>query len=289
MKSYLTLIRPHQWIKNLFLLIPAFFAEVFFVQNNIINLLLGFFAFSISASSIYILNDYLDREKDKLHPTKKNRPIAAGKVAPSMAFILMFILFLSGVAIGYIIDERFFIVICSYLIINIFYSTKLKHIAILDINIIAIGFLLRVFAGAFAVDVAISKWLILITYLLAVFMGLAKRRDDVLIFNENGQSVRSVVKGYNLEFINSAMVIMGAVTIVSYIMYTVSPEVIERIGNDYVYLTTFFVIIGVFRYLQLTLVHNETGSPTKILYRDRFIQASLIGWIVTFIILIYVI
>lgn len=288
LKHYIKLIRIHQWIKNLFLFIPVFFAQHFFEISTLNTLLIGFFAYSLCASAVYILNDYLDIEKDKLHPTKSKRPLASGVIPKSNAIILMVFLIAASAFISILTQPIFIFILIAYLTINILYSIRLKDIALLDVNIIAIGFLLRVIAGGILADVVVSKWLILMTYLLAMFLALAKRRDDVIILNDSGKVMRAAIKGYNLTFINIAMAIMAAVTIVSYIMYSISPEVIHRIGHDYVYISSFFVILGILRYMQITFVQEQSGSPTKVLLKDLFLQLSILGWILTFIILLYV-
>ena len=164
---------------------------------------------------------------------------------------------------------------------NILYTIKLKHISILDISIIATGFVLRIFAGAVIIAVDPSMWIVLVTFLLAMFLALAKRRDDCLLAGE-GKKTRRNIGGYNLEMINLSMVFMAVLTAVAYIMYTVSPEVINRIGSDRLYLTTVFVVTGVLRYMQITFVEEKSGNPTKIVLKDRFLQLVIILWLVTF-------
>jgi 4-hydroxybenzoate polyprenyltransferase len=178
------------------------------------------------------------------------------------------------------------VVVSIYFILNLAYSLKLKHVPLLDISIIAVGFVLRVVAGGVIPDIFVSHWILMMTFLLALFLGLAKRRDDVKIFMESGKKMRKSIDGYNLEFINTGMVLMGGVTIVCYIMYTLSDEVVLRLGN-YLYLTSLFVILGVLRYLQITFVKENSGNPTKILLKDIFIQMVLVGFIISFVVLLY--
>lgn len=170
---------------------------------------------------------------------------------------------------------------------NIAYSFYLKHVAILDIVIIAIGFVLRLFVGSAVTDIQLSMWIVLMTFLLALFMALAKRRDDMLIYLDTGKKMRKVIDGYNLQFLDTAMAIMASVVIVAYTIYTASPEVVARVHSNYLYLTSLFVIIGVLRYLKIAFIHKDSGSPTKIVLKDRFMQLTLLGWIVTFGWIIY--
>jgi decaprenyl-phosphate phosphoribosyltransferase len=187
----------------------------------------------------------------------------------------------------FIDNKYFFLIIGAYLLLNIFYSFFLKHIAIIDIVCIAIGFVLRVFAGGIAGDVPVSHWIIIMSFLLAVFLALAKRRDDLILASQ-GHNVRKSVDGYSLDFISSSMAIMASVVIVAYLLYTVSPETIARHGTDKLYLTSFWVIVGLLRYLQLTFVEGKTGSPTKLLLKDYFLQLTITLWIIIVFILIYV-
>ncbi|MEA2071989.1 MAG: UbiA prenyltransferase family protein [Campylobacterota bacterium] len=281
MKDIITLLRPHQYVKNLFIFAPLIFAFNF-SQEALLNATIAFVLFSVLASAVYILNDYLDIEEDKKHPTKKDRPLASGAILPSTANLLFLALSSLVFLVAFNINVELFTVLLSYFMLNIAYSLKLKHIAIVDIFIIATGFVLRLFAGSLATQTPLSMWIIIITFLLAIFLALAKRRDDVLL-SLAGKETRKNIDGYNLEFVNATMVLMAGVVIVSYLQYTVSIEVITRLGNDKLFLTTFFVILAIFRYMQVTFVEENSSSPTKIVLKDRFIQVSILLWLVSFI------
>lgn len=283
MREVLKLFRVHQYIKNLFIFMPLLFSFSFSNLDNNLNSLVAFMLFSIIASSIYIFNDLMDINEDRAHPTKKYRPLASGKVSPKSAKMLILLLSLSSLGISFVFNTELFLVLLVYFILNIAYSLKLKHIAILDIFIIATGFILRLFAGSAVTGISLSMWIILMTFLLAIFLALAKRRDDVLLSLE-GQETRKNIDGYNLEFVNAAMVLMAGVVIVSYIQYTISPEVIERLDTNYLYLTSFFVILGVLRYMQITFVEQDSGSPTKVVIRDSFLKVTIFLWLVSFIV-----
>ncbi len=285
--AYIKLLRPKDWAKNLFLFIPIFFAGEIANISKVGELLLGFIAFSFVASSIYIINDYRDVEDDRRHPTKKNRPIASGAVPKTAALVICFILLIAGFTIAWFVRDKFMFVLGIYFIINLFYSLGLKNIPILDILILASGFVLRIKAGSVISFVALSQWIVIMVFLLAIFMAIGKRRDDVLLKLSSGTDMRKSIKGYNLELLNVLLALVCAVIIVAYFMYTMSDEVIIRLGTYRLYYTCLFVLAGIMRYLQIIYVMADSGSPTKVLYKDRFIQITLLLWIASFITIIY--
>lgn len=285
--SLIKLLRPQQWVKNTFLFVPIFFAGAFFDTSKMILLFFGFVAFSIVSSAVYILNDFKDIEADKLHPVKQFRPLASGAVNPSLALVVMAVLGLGGLAMSYLIDTSFALLLVGYVIMNILYSLGLKNVSIVDILIVATGFVLRTIAGGIIADVPISHWLVIMIFLLSLFLVIAKRREDMLEFVASGKAIRKSIANYNLDFINLTITMLCGVIIVSYIMYTVSPEVNERMHSTNLYMTSVFVISGLLRYLQITLVENRSGSPVRILYTDKFIHFTLAGWILTFFLIIY--
>ncbi|HJH75719.1 decaprenyl-phosphate phosphoribosyltransferase [Xylanibacter rarus] len=295
MKSnLLKLIRPHQWLKNVFVMIPMFFGGSLLDPSDIRASVVTFFAFSFIASSVYCFNDIIDVEADRRHPVKCKRPIASGAISVRSAWALMALMFLLSVGTVCLLDTYTHVinvglVILIYYILNILYCSKLKQYAIVDVCIIAFGFVLRVLAGGFATDIALSKWLVLMTFLLTLFLSFAKRRDDVLRMNETGEPPRKNTIRYNLTFINQAITITASVTLVCYIMYTVSPEVVNRFHSDLLYLTSVFVLLGLLRYIQITVVDKRSGDPTKMMLRDRFTQCVVLLWALTFLVLIYVI
>lgn len=295
MKSnLLKLIRPHQWLKNVFVMIPMFFGGSLLDPSDIRASVVTFFAFSFIASSVYCFNDIIDVEADRRHPVKCKRPIASGAISVRSAWALMALMFLLSVGTVCLLDTyphviNVGLVILIYYILNILYCSKLKQYAIVDVCIIAFGFVLRVLAGGFATDIALSKWLVLMTFLLTLFLSFAKRRDDVLRMNETGEPPRKNTIRYNLTFINQAITITASVTLVCYIMYTVSPEVVNRFHSDLLYLTSVFVLLGLLRYIQITVVDKRSGDPTKMMLRDRFTQCVVLLWALTFLVLIYVI
>ncbi len=285
---YLKLLRPKEWAKNLFLYIPLFFAGEIFNWFKVVHVFEGFLAFCCIASSIYIINDYADKDDDKKHPEKRNRPIASGAVSTGSALTIFAILTGAGFFIAYFISTKFFFLLGLYFSLNIGYSFGLKNIPILDIFIIAIGFPLRIRSGGSIANVDVTVWLNIMIFLLALFMAAGKRRDDVLLKISSGNDMRKAVKGYTLDFLNALLALISSVMIVSYFMYTVSPSVIERHSTSRLYLTSLFVMAGIMRYLQIIYVNADSGSPTKILYKDRFIQISLVLWMISFYFILYI-
>jgi 4-hydroxybenzoate polyprenyltransferase len=287
MSAVIRLLRIRQWVKNLFLFIPTFFAGKIFDFSELGLLLAGALAFSLAASGIYVINDYKDRHLDKLHPRKKKRPIASGEVSEKTAQVLMGVLLVGALALSFFIHLDFFYLLLVYVSLNIAYSMGLKNIAILDLFIVAFGFLLRVYSGGVIAGVPVTDWLAIMILLLALFLVTAKRRDDLIIRSETGELVRKASNSYNLEFINSCLTLLSAVIIVAYIMYTVSPAVTDRFKSTHLFMTTIFVIAGIMRYLQITFVEQDSGSPTTILYKDKFILITILGWIISFYLIIY--
>jgi 4-hydroxybenzoate polyprenyltransferase len=289
MKYYFKLLRPKDWAKNLFLIVPSFFAGQFFVPSRIPHILEGFFAFCFFASSIYIINDYRDIEDDRKHPVKCKRPLASGQVKKQVAVLICILLVILGSLLGYLADPNFLFlfILGLYFFINLFYSFGLKNIAILDILILSTGFVLRVKGGAAISKVDTSEWLIIMTFLLSLFMAIAKRRDDLLLKGTTGTDMRKSMSGYNLDFLNTLLGLSSAIIIVAYINYTVSPITVMRLGTYRLYYSSLFVIAGLMRYLQITFVLKKSGSPTEILYKDFFIQITLALWVVSIYVILY--
>lgn len=290
MKKTLLLIRPQQWIKNGFVLIPMFFGGRLLNVDDAIASVVTFFAFSCAASAIYCFNDIVDVDADRRHPVKCHRPIASGAVSVPTAYALMTVLALLSALLLFFLPQRAGEtagIVAFYFLLNMAYCIWLKRHAIIDVCTVAFGFVLRILAGGMACDVAVSNWLVLMTFLLALFLSFAKRRDDVLRMNETGEPPRRNTIRYNITFVNQAITITGTVTLVCYIMYTVSPEVVSRFHAPYLYLTSIFVLVGLLRYMQLTVVDKVSGDPTKILLRDRFTQAIVVAWIMAFLLIIY--
>ncbi|MCF0243958.1 MAG: decaprenyl-phosphate phosphoribosyltransferase [Bacteroidaceae bacterium] len=291
MKNLFILLRPHQWLKNLFVFLPLFFNGQIGNISLLMQCLWAFLAYCCAASAIYCFNDIWDVEADRRHSTKCLRPIASGAVSKTAAYMLMAAMFVLSVTVAMTLCEvgrlRVAAVIVFYFCLNIAYCVWLKRIALIDVFVIAIGFVLRVVTGGVATGVWLSHWILIMTFLLALFLAFAKRRDDVVIYEESGVLARTNIARYNLSFMNQTITMVATIALVAYIMYTISPEVVQRFDSQFVYSTSVFVLLGILRFLQLTIVDLRSGSPTKVLIKDRFLQCCIIGWLLTFVIIIY--
>ena len=292
MKNYLKLLRVEQWVKNLFVFAPLFFSGKITNVDLFTKSIFAFFVFSFAASIIYIINDYSDIESDKKHPEKRNRPLASGAISKKSAKIILVGLIVLDIALifagQYFFGKnlwKFSIIILAYFLMNIAYTFKLKHVAIIDVTIIATGFVLRVLAGGYITGIFISQWAILLTFILALVLAIGKRRGELINAQVSGKT-RKALDGYNVQFADIALSISCTLAIVCYLMFTLSPEVQQRFHSR-VFYTVIFVVFAFLRYLQQTLVYNRTESPTKIVYRDRYIQITLLLWIITFLLQIY--
>lgn len=293
-RQIITLIRPHQLVKNIFVFTPLFFDRHVTDWHYVWPCLVAFIAFCLAASGIYCFNDIHDADADRQHPVKCMRPVACGAVSKQTAYVTMSIVWILAimlVAWACIYSGRIRIgmigTLLVYVVMNVAYCIKLKQIALLDVFMIAIGFVLRVAAGGMATGIILSHWIVLTTFLLTLFLAVAKRRDDAAIYETTGVKARKNVECYNMDFLNQSIGVLGSVTIVCYILYTVSDEVVERMGSHYLYVTSVFVLAGIMRYMQITLVDRKSGNPTKVLLQDHFIHVCIIGWISAFTIILY--
>lgn len=288
--ALLRLVRPKQWIKNGFIFLPLFFGGALLHTDALQAGLITFFAYSFAASSIYCFNDIYDVEADRRHPVKCHRPIASGAVSIKQAYGLMFLMFALSMGVCSLLESwETMGIIIFYWLLNLGYCAKFKQYAIIDVCIVAFGFVLRLLAGGVATGIVLSKWIVLMTFLITLFMSFAKRRDDVLRMEKTGEAPRKNTIRYNLTFINQAITITASVTLVCYIMYTVSPEVIENFHTENLYLTSVFVLVGLLRYIQIAVVDQKSGDPTKIILRDRITQFIVLAWLLSFLILIYIV
>lgn len=285
LSDYRQLLRMHQWIKNLFVFAPLFFGGMLFDGPMLLQSLVAFASFCFISSSVYIMNDYKDADLDRLHPKKKNRPIARGVIAPKGALLVGVMIFMTGMALATTISSPFIAIVSGYALMNIAYSFWLKHMALYDIIIIALGFVLRVFAGSVSTGIPLSSWVVIITFLLALFLAFAKRREDCGIYEKTGEERRASIAGYSLNFVDTSMAIVASVTMVSYILYAV--EASANGSNEYLYLTSFFVLIGLLRYLQIAFVEGGAGEPTKVVTRDRHLMVQVGMFVMSFGYLLY--
>lgn len=283
--SIIRLLRPHQWVKNVFVVAALFFTPGLLVLESVERVAIAFLLFSATASAVYILNDTMDRDADRLHPVKKNRPIASGDVPLSLAITLMLVLAGGALVEAALFSPQFAAILAVYAAMNVAYSLGLKSVSILDIMIVAMGFVLRVVAGAAVLGIEASVWIVTCTGLLALFIAIAKRRDDVIKTLDN--SHRKSLKGYNIAFLDAALTATITATFVCYAMYVADERVMVRMGSQHLYYTLPFVLAGLLRYLQVTVVEKRSGSPTQIAVSDPFMICVLVGWMLTFAALIY--
>ena len=283
--DFVRVLRPKEWVKNGFVIAPLFFTPDAVNWKNSLSVFLGTALFCLASSAIYVLNDISDRDGDRLHPVKKSRPIASGAVQTGHAAVLGALVGATALIGGCLLSAKFGLYVLSYLLLNAGYSLGLKKIAILDILLIGLGFVIRIFAGSVLIGATPSPWIIIATGLVSLFLAAGKRRDDLA--RELDVSHRSSLDGYSVAFLDTLIAIILGTLVVSYLMYTTSEEVMDRINSRYLYVTSAFVIAGIFRYLQLVMVFGKSGAPTDIVVGDRFILLTLLGWLLAFGYLIY--
>ena len=284
--NYLILVRPSNWIKNFIIFLPIFFGGKISDINLIENAILAFISFSLLASSIYILNDYMDLAYDRSHPSKKYRPLASGKVPIIHAIFITVMLLILGLWLILQISISAFYFCITYVIIMVAYCLIFRKLALVDIGIIAIGFVIRLFVGSAVTDIPNSMWIIIMTFLVALFITLAKRRDDLINPDINNSKTRESISGYSLNLVDSLIIVLVPIIIVSYILYCTADQNLSRIGEN-LYLTSFFVIFGFMRYLQLIYKFNLGGDPINIFFTDLGIQTILFLWLVSFTLILY--
>jgi 4-hydroxybenzoate polyprenyltransferase len=287
LKHVIVSMRPGQWVKNLFIFAGLIFSGNLFHPEVLIRVSNGFILFSLVASSIYIFNDIIDLEFDRAHPEKKNRPVAAGLLSVPAAYAGAIVLALAGLIGALTLDRVFFAILLGYLIINFVYTIKVKKMVILDIMCIASGFVLRVFAGTELAEVMPSDWLILCTIMLSLFLGFSKRRHELATTGTDALSHRKVLGEYSLSFLDQMIAVATACTVMSYALYTVSPQTISRFGTRNLVFSIPFVIYGIYRYLYLIHQKNMGGNPTRELVSDIPLLINALLWALLVVLIIY--
>jgi 4-hydroxybenzoate polyprenyltransferase len=285
--SIIASMRLQQWVKNLLLFAALVFGGQLFDPASVAAMVLGFFCFSFVASGVYVFNDILDLERDKLHPEKSKRPLASGALSVGTAWKVSAVLVVGGIVGGFLLHPTFGFLTLGYLALNVAYTLKLKELVILDVMTIAAGFVLRVIAGAVLIDVPISHWLILCTILLSLFLGFSKRRHELTLIESGGTSHRTVLAHYSPYFLDQMIGIVTSSTVVAYMLYTVSDETVSKFGTSKLVVTLPFVLYGIFRYLYLVHKREEGGNPTRVLFTDRPLLVTIVLWIATAATIIY--
>lgn len=280
-------LRPSQWVKNGFVFAALIFAEKLTDQHAVVIDCLAALIFCAISSAVYLINDTLDAEEDRLHPVKRLRPIASGRVAPPVAASCGLALAALAFAGSWMVGRELFVVIAIYAALNVAYSAGLKRILLLDVFIIAAGFVLRVLAGGAAIHVRISSWLIICTTLLALFMALSKRRHELVLLGENGSRHRASLEHYTPYFLDQLIAIVTASTVMSYALYTFSADVRSRFPGKHLALTIPFVLFGIFRYLFLVHRREEGGNPTRMLLTDPVLLSVVLLWAASVVLIIY--
>ena len=280
-------IRPQQWLKNFFIFAPLIFSENIFNRSMFLQSLLAFGIFCLLSGALYILNDLKDIEEDRLHPIKSKRPLAAGELKKRQAIAAFVILSFISLLLASLVNEEFLWVCLVYFVLQIAYSFALKHVVILDVFIVASGFFLRVIAGALAIRVQISPWLLICTTLLALFLALSKRRHEILLLDEEAVSHRPILKEYSPYLLDQMISVVTASTVIAYCLYTISGETIEKFGTTKLILTVPFVLYGIFRYLYLIHQKAEGGTPETLIFKDRPLLLDIFFWVVSAALIIY--
>lgn len=283
-------MRPHQWTKNVLIFAPLFFDGKAFNLDALVAGVVGFILLSLTASSIYVINDIVDVESDRQHPKKRNRPIAAGLLPMPVARLAAFLLPAGSLAASLFVSPGFALVLVVYFVLHVAYSFRLKHIVIVDILIIAAGFVLRVVAGATIVELTrFSPWLYVCTITLSLFLAAGKRRQEFLELGENAGDVRRVFKQYTPQLLDEILRLAVTSTFITYVIYTIEAPWVggEQGENVLMLLTIPFVLYGLLRYLYLIYVEGEGSAPDEILLSDRYMQLAISGWVLVFLILIY--
>lgn len=287
-RDYIISLRIRQWIKNLFIFAPILFSlnftNIIYLKNSII----AFFLFSLVAGNIYVLNDIIDRNSDIHHPRKKFRPIASRSLGLLQASVLSIFILAITLITGFVFNRDFFLISIIYIGINILYSLYLKNMAVFDVIIIGIGFVLRVMIGGKINKIYLSPWLFIITFLLALFLGLVKRRQEVVLSENSGiENTRIALKNYSIPFLDQLISITTSATLISYIIYVLNPDIQNYFHTKELYLTVPFVIFGIFRYLFLTYIKQKGENPEEVIFTDIPFLINIILWVGVFVILIY--
>ena len=292
MKMYFELLRIKSWVKNGFLFLPLLFALKLLELDLFLSVVIAFFSFSFCSSFIYIINDVLDAQADALHPRKKNRPIPSGKISSQLALMIgLGCLAVSfGLVFSFVISVFFSYIILCYLFLNIAYVLVLKNIHLIELFVVAINFVLRVLAGCFVINVAPSNWILVVTFFLSLLLVLVKRRAELVVLGTNAAAHRKVLKYYSEGFLDKLILIAATITITAYILYSIDPKVTFLLKTNSLIYTSVFVVIGVFRFVQLSegKEFEGEGDPTTLLFKDRFTQLILLAWLISLFLLLYV-
>jgi len=281
-------LRPHQWIKNLFIFAPLIFSENILNIRMVLTTGMAFVCFCLLSGAVYLLNDLKDIEEDRRHPVKSKRPLAAGRISSRHAWTAFVIVSIMAGLAASALNRDFLLTALLYFVLQVGYSLRLKHVVILDVFIIAFGFLIRVVAGALAIRVEISPWLLICTLLLALFMALSKRRHELILMSSRAVDHRPILIEYSPGLLDQMIAVVTSATVIAYCLYTIAEETVVKFGTRDLIYTVPFVLYGIFRYLYLIHQKSEGGSPESIIIRDRALLADILLWIAVASMIIYV-
>ncbi|MGA2361681.1 MAG: decaprenyl-phosphate phosphoribosyltransferase [Candidatus Aminicenantales bacterium] len=272
-------LRPQQWIKNLFIFAPLIFSRNIFNGPLLVKTIEAFAAFCLISSAHYIFNDLRDLEEDRRHPVKSKRPLASGRLQKGPAVVALLVFGAAGLALAAAINVPFLLIAAGYLVLQTTYSMWLKHVVILDVFVVAAGFLIRVVAGGLAIKVEISSWLLICTILLALFLAMGKRRYELVLLDKDAASHRPILKEYNTYLLDQMISVVTASTLLAYCLYTISAETVAKFGTRNLIFTVPFVLYGIFRYLYLIHQKAEGGTPEALIIRDKPLLLDIFLWI----------
>lgn len=288
LRSLVGLFRPLQWLKNGFVFTPLVFSRHLLEPAYVWNTSIAFVAFCLMSSAVYVVNDILDREADRSHPQKRNRPVASGRISPTAAGAAALLLFAAAAVTALSVSLGFAGIITGYFLLQSAYSLRLKHVALVDIFLIAFGFMLRVIGGAVAIDVVISHWIVITTLFLSLFLAASKRRSELELVQRLALTeTRPVLQQYTVPYLDSILIITATGVAISYSLYTMAERTIATFGSEHLIFTTVFVLFGIFRYLYLVVRRGEGENPTAVLVRDVPMGVNLLLWLVAVVAVIY--
>jgi 4-hydroxybenzoate polyprenyltransferase len=286
-RAIIQTMRPSQWIKNIFLYAPLIFGGLLFNSRDFILVSAGVVIFSLASGCVYIINDLVDIKNDREHPVKVKRPLASGSLSPKQAVSSVVLLLPCTLVCGFALTWNFGVLLLTYVSLNMLYSFLFKKIVILDVMTIAVGFVIRVWAGAEIAAIITSDWLLICTLLLSLFLGFSKRRHELTLLDTIAIDHRKVLDNYNTDFLDQMIGIVTASTVMSYILYTISSDTINKFGTHHLFYTVPFVLYGIFRYLYLIHKKDQGGSPDRTLVSDIPLLLNIMLWGLSSILIIY--
>lgn len=288
--SLIKLIRVNNWIKNLFVFFPLLFSANLTSGSALLNSSIAFLAFCFISSFVYIVNDIKDKNEDRAHPVKQNRPVASGKISIPAAFSIGSAFLVAGFGLTSLLSYDLIYVLLFYVLMNIAYSFGLKHISIIDCICIAIGFVLRIQAGCLAINAPASDWILTVTFFLALYLAFSKRKSELLFLPvENSRAYRKSMDGYTLKLLDVYILICATISLTAYLLYSFDQKVISSFHNDSLKYSVVFVVIGFFRYFQIieTRAYDSEGDPTTLVLKDRALQLAVLAWVLYIVWVIY--